>query len=210
MGLVKQAWYFLATFYTYWCFKLRVYQLKSYVYRWIWEREYQDIRISTFESLQKLAKHIKPQWWRADGWRQLWDATSYPGKAELVFRGIVNPPIQGFDCDDYAVFLTAAITESLAQGVLTDLVHRPKILNVMWFESWIPHGHSVCLLVIPPSLESSTVRYSYMDYGIPSHPQNSVQEVVDLIRANYSEHDISPSVWCMTGLDLTPELIEWA
>jgi hypothetical protein len=183
------------------------YRLWSGLYRFIWERKFSDVKLPTFVSLQLLGDLLTAHAdaWRADGAAQLGDACSYPGKAWMVFTGALKPE-SGFDCDDFAVFITNVLQKSLLQGTMKDIIANPKMLFVTWLQGAAPSGHNVCLFEWPRA--DGAVFYSYMDYGQPSLPRATVQEVVEDVR-HAQAPGCTPLTWLTATADLRPLHISW-
>lgn len=204
--MMKILWRAVASFFTYWALRLHFYKLKSDLHRWMWERQYKDVKVSTFSTLGELATTMAKTKYQPDGWRELFDAVSSPGRCERIFSG-AEVATHGVDCDEFALYITAAATKSLAAGTLLDTVWCPRFFTVTWFEGWKAMGHNVCLFTIPPIAPVLAVRYAYMDYGRPSAPFETIQQVADSVRRRYATRgaDLAPLVWCVSALDLTPE-----
>jgi len=196
-------WRALVTFIAYWFVRARGYKSWSNIYRWLYERRFRDVKLSTFAALKLLPPFMRNgKLWVSDTWRQLWDAVSSPQYVQQVFANVEPVPVHGFDCDEHAVFLVAAIQKSIATGTMKEPIASVRFFTVTWFEGLRICGHNSCLL------EWSDRTFSFMDYHSPSRRCASVQEVADLVRSSYSEAAI-PMTWCVQSLDLTPELSHW-
>lgn len=204
-------WCWLCTFATYWFMRLGGYKWKSAFYRRIFEAKYRDVPVATYLSLEQLATWIGLQKWRADSWEQLFDAVSYPGKVQAVGQDTEGAHYIG-DCDEFAIYLTAALQKSLAQGVMPGTnIRAARFFTTTWVEldGWTPTGHNVCLLEYGPNPEG-VPSYAYMDYGMPSAPFTSINDVATAIRERYAAPGGSvPIVFAIQQLDLTPEHVEW-
>jgi hypothetical protein len=96
-------------------------------------------------------------------------------------------------CDEFAIYLTAAIEKALAVGQMTEMnIANPRFFTVMWMEkTGRPEGHNVCLLERPQP--NGTTKYSYMDYGMPSEPPlDTPGQLAVLIASRYAG-------WSSTG-----------
>jgi hypothetical protein len=96
-------------------------------------------------------------------------------------------------CDEFAIYLTAAIEKALALGQMQEMnIANPRFFTVMWMEkTGRPEGHNVCLLERPQP--NGTTKYSYMDYGMPSEPPlDTPGQLAVLIASRYAG-------WSSTG-----------
>ena len=207
--LPLRVWMAIIQFFTVWGVRCYLYKWKSDLHRWIYDREWATVELSTYVSIADLQKWMQGFVWKADGLTELWDAVCTPNKVQAVGRG--NSP-HGNDCDEEAVYLTAVIEKSLAAGLMQeDGVANPRFLSVTWFagRACIPNGHNVCLLEYPQKSDGSTW-YAYMDYGAPSTKYRTVQEVVDRVRQIYAGQNGAlylPLMYAVQRLDLTPERV---
>lgn len=199
-------WYWLCAFFAYWYLRLRIYKYWSLLYRRIYERQYDGVPIAVHPDLQALAGFVARQKWQKDSVRELFDAVSSPNTVQARWQG--HDIVGGNDCDEFAIYLTAATRKSLAYGKMqNDGVTRSYFFTVTWFEHerglGIPRGHNVCLLEYAAHGRSS--QWAYMDYGMPSQLRNTIAEVAHDIRSRYSEGAAHwPLVWSVADLDLTP------
>lgn len=119
-------------------------------------------------------------------------------------------------CDEFAIYLTAAIEKSLAAGQMTEMnIREPRFFTVTWMErSGAAEGHNVCLLQRPQ--KDGTVLYSYMDYGMPSEPPLATPaQVAVLIASRYAGwsttgHGTQESgvlCWGIQRTNLSPETV---
>lgn len=143
-------------------FIFHVYRINSWVYRNIWERQCRNVPLRIWHKLSDLGHYIQRDAWRSDGFRGFFDAVSYPGKAELVFSGRLDPK-EDFDCDDFAIFLAATLERCKNAGTIKGIV-GVSMLSVNWGEGWRINGHSVCLVSMAGE------GFYYMDYGAPVGP----------------------------------------
>lgn len=202
-----KAWRAVVTFCVYWWLKLGAYRIKSNIYRTLFERKYAKIEILPFTHLSQLPEFVKRgSLWRSDSWKQLFDAVSSPQYAQQVFSGKEPVPEHGLDCDEHAIFLVAAIKKSLELGRLTDKVKQPFFLTVTWFEDgWKPNGHNVCLF------EMEDGKFYFMDYSEPNGGWDTIQDLVNAIRARYcSAKTVDSLCWCVSDYDLRPQITKWA
>lgn len=146
----------MAKFYCGWPYKAR-----SDIYRTIWEQQFKDVPLSRLNSLDEVAAMIRPGAYRPDSWRSLFDSVGYPGKAQLVFEGKLEPS-EDFDCDDFAVWVTAVLTEGQKRMGIFDVTQT----SVFWGMS----GHVVCSFVKEGA-------WHYMDYGPSVGPFASLADL---------------------------------
>jgi hypothetical protein len=189
---------------------LRIYKAKSWAYRWLFEGRYRDVKVFTYATLQLLAARLRPSWYRPDGWRQLFDAVSYPGRVEAIWESGV-PPKDGLDCDEYAIYSVAAVEKSLASGLMRgEGITNPRLMTVMWLcaDAWRPEGHNVCLMEVPQG-EGRFSKWTYMDYGNPGPHYESYADVATAIVTWYAGGPAVLLGYAVQRLDLTPEVVYW-
>ena len=202
-------WRWLASVSTLVFLALRGYQIKSAVHRFFYDRKYRDTPITVYPTLAELHAFIAKQEWVRDGLDSLWDAVCTPQKVQAVGQGDHKVG----DCDEFAIYTTAAVEKALAAGLMKDTnIANPRFFTVVWMEhNGMPDGHNVCLLERPQP--NGTVKYSYMDYHMPSEPPlDTPAQVAVLVAASYagwssSGHGTVESgvmCWCAAKTDLTP------
>lgn len=204
---MRSIWLFLCRLWTFLYMRLGVYKFWSNVYRFFWEQPFRPIKLHVFPDLPALGKFLSASAtkWRADSWKQLWDAVSYPQTAQAIFEGTYNPKY-GCDCDEFAIFITCVLEKMSAVGTLEYAlglpVAEPKFFTVMWMDGWTPTGHNVCLVRVPDG------RYAFMDYGMPSGHSTTIAGVAAAIVAAYApKADLLG--WAIAKSDLTPEAVHW-
>ena len=169
----------------------RVYKTWSWLYRALWERRLRTVVVARL-SLTALADVLRrnAQRWAPDAWQQLWDAVSYPAKAQEVFAGRLEAR-EGLDCDEFAVYAVAAAPAEL----------RPRLLTVNWLKGFAPSGHNICLLTLPDGT------FTCMDYGAPWGPSKAtIAEVAAMVVKAYGGDKLT--FWSVSSEDLTPQP-EW-
>lgn len=175
----------------------------SHLHRFLYDRPYAKTEISTYATLSDLRDWISKQNWVADGWTELFDAVCSPEKVQAV--GQEGDHNIG-DCDEFAVYLTAAITKSLNAGLMqADKIRNPRFLTVCWMNrEGKSDGHNVCLL--EHVKDDGTVQYAYMDYGMPRPPQASPADVAQTVARDYAKKGdvVGIIAWSVSALDLTP------
>ncbi len=170
-------------------FKLQLYWLWSTLYRVLFENQFRTQKIQTYENLSDLQKRLSKLKWTNDSWLQMFDAVSYPGKVEQILSGDIAQPKHGTDCDEFAVYLTAAIERSLTEPLCRLQENSPglekaEVMSVMWVgKDGLYSGHNVCLLTYSTPNGNT---YAYMDYFLPSAPQFSVEAVADQVMRMYA------------------------
>lgn len=179
----------------------RVYQLKSYVYRWCFEGAYANYPVKPHLSLEELAQTLRTLVWVADDWRHLWDAFSYPG---AVQARIDKGDRRIGDCDEFAIYIASVIAMRTFEGV-----GNPRILTVTWRSAnGSLGGHNVCLLDFPGAHASEAV--GFMDYTMPRRFHNVEGCVAGVLRA-YGGPGATSLGWSITDwTSLTPLEIHWA
>lgn len=172
----------LSLWLTRWAFvlshRLSLYGLKSKLYRFFFEGRFREVLITGERSVEAIVKHVRREAWRADGWRSLYDAISYPGKAELVFRGHLKPS-SDFDCDDFAVWAVAKLRASRGQIARLEDAH---LLTVVWREpSGKTQGHNVAAFL-------ASGAWWAIDYDKHLGPYASVEQLAETITHRYAEN----------------------
>ena len=163
--------------------RLDLYRWKSAAYRALFERRFAAYPLRPYRSFRELAAFLRSLTWVSDGWRQLWDAISYPGKVEYVGSGGDR---RVGDCDEFAIYAAVAVSRSVEEGVFTPEA-KTWLLTVTWLKGFKPGGHNVCLLEIPT--EPPHRRYAYMDYGMPVY-FGAVPAVVRGVLARYTDRAV--------------------
>lgn len=116
-------------------------------------------------------------------------------------------------CDEFAVYITAAIEQALEAGLMRDLnIANPRFFTVTWMEkNGAPDGHNVCLIERPQPF--GPPKFSFMDYGLPSEPPlDTPAQVAVLIASSYAGwsstgHGSKESgvlCWCVARTNLSP------
>jgi len=199
---MKTIWLFLARLGTFLYLRLGVYRLWSNIYRAIWERRFRDIPLKIFMDLKELGRYLQENSgkWKADSWKQLFDAVSYPAKAQEVFDGRYEAT-EGLDCDDYSAYITNVLDLSLAVTQLP--VANPRFFTVTWMNGWKVGGHNVALVAVPDG------GYAYMDYGMPTGHALTPDGVARNVINSYAGKEAVCIVWCVAKKDLSPLVVHW-
>lgn len=205
MSFWFRAWRWIAGISTLLYITWRVYKFKSQLYRWIWERRFLSVELKLFTDLRQLPDFMDfGRKWRSDSWLQMFDSISSPQYAQQVFSGEEPVPKHGLDCDEHAIFLVAAIRNSLEKGMLLDSGYaNPKLLTVTWVDlgTGKAGGHNVCMLevlrgTLPP-------QYAFMDYHDPRGLCGSPEELALFITKQYAPAAVL-LLWAVQEEDLTP------
>lgn len=202
---VRAAWLFLCRLGVWLYFRLHLYRAWSNLYRLIWEQEFKGKPLHSFKSLEEVGEYmrLKAGDWRADSWKQLGDAVSYPQKAQAVFDRAVPVPEAGLDCDEFAIFLTAVLQQSVSDGTFTGPeAPVPRFFTVMWLEGWKPAGHNVCLV-------RHKGHYAYMDYGQPVGHEDTIQSLAESISVRYGAPDAVLISHVVQDAALKPLEVNW-
>lgn len=207
--MLYRAWRWLCAVAVQLFIKLHLYKLKSQLYRALFERKYRDVKIGVVARLARIPPIIDHgKKWRADGWRELFDAVSSPQRCQQIFLGLAPVPRSGLDCDEHAIYVAAVLKESLEAGLCgEDGVANPRFFTVVWMDpkTWKPYGHNVCLLEVPQPGKYFPM-HCYMDYGLPSQAVQSISDVAAQVVAHYAP-GAEVLVWAVQGVDLTPEMV---
>lgn len=200
MSALIPAWHFLVRAFVRVATTLHLYRLKSIVYRLLFEREFRDVKLSLFHSFQDIAEVIRPDAWRADSWETLFDAVSYPGKAQRVFEGTLHPT-KNFDCDEFAIWLTAVL-ERCKNAETIEGIKGVAMMSVIWAtEGFGINGHNVCLFARQAGTEFG---FYVMDYGMPTGPFLSAAEAARNVVHRYGRGTALPLVMCCHDYKLRP------
>ncbi len=205
-------WYAVAGWAT-WAFMVtRGYQVKSAVYRFLWERKYLKSEIVTFATLAELSNFTSHgNLWKPDSWRSGFDAVITPGRAQAIFSGAEPAPVEDFDCDDHAIFVVASSARSLESGVMhTEGVVRPRFFTVTWMRTDTGEGtgHNVCLFEVPQG-PGRAPKWCYMDYFGPSAHLEEIHQVARAVMLNYAGGPAKLLCWCVQTESLTPLITHW-
>lgn len=178
----------------------------SRVYRFLWERKYNVVKLHTYASLAELGAYLetKAKLWAADSWRQFFDAIGTPGRVQLRFEGL-EPITDGLDCDDFAIWIANVVQRSLASGKLSirHQVTAPQLLTVTWLDAkGHATGHNVCLL-------RSAASWAYMDYGTPLGHSTTIADVAQKVMWRYAGAGAKLLVWATHDKDLKHLQTHW-
>lgn len=167
-----------------------LYGLWSRMYRFLWECGYDDA-ITTFSTVKQLGEFltVRREMWRADSWRQMFDAVSRPERVERIFCGL-EEPVHGLDCDEFAIWTGAALRRSRLLGVMTEDVSNIAMLTVTWRDVTGLLGHNACLFRYKGS-------WVFVDYGMPRGHSDTIEGTVKLLLAEYAEKDAELITWSL-------------
>ena len=199
---MKAVWQFVCAVVAWVAFNSRVLKLHSMLHRALYDRKYAGTAVATYKSVNELANWIAEQKWVADDWTALWDAWCTPNKVQAV--GQTDGSHEIGDCDEFAIYIAAAVEKSLALSTLGDSgIDRARVLTVMWTEGYKLGGHNVALFSYKQVTDGATW-YAYMDYGLPSVKRLTVQEVVQDVRDRYAKGSLGLG-WAVSTFDLQLE-----
>lgn len=197
MEILRAVWHFIVIQFVRLATLTHLYQIKSYIYRAIFERDLRNVKLTTWSSLEDIALFIHPEAWRADGWKTLYDAVSYPGKAQLVFEGKLTPTAD-FDCDEFAIWLAASLELCKAADSIKGL-QEIVMMSINWAnEGFAIEGHNVCVF------KMANDGFYVMDYGMPVGPFNSPTEAACDVVRRYSKGKGKPLVSSCHNSHLVP------
>lgn len=210
-------WRWLATFWSWLFLRFHFYQYKSYLHRYFWDREYDGTPLTVYATVNDLREWIAKQTWVADNWTELWDAVCTPQKVQAVGQGAAKEGDVAHDigdCDEFAIYITNAIEVSLAAGQMKELnIANPRFFTVTWMTpDGKPEGHNVCLLERPQT--DGTVKFSFMDYGMPSIEMDTPAQVAVYVAQHYCGEpygsvECGVLVWCVSDCNLKPLKAGW-
>jgi len=179
-------------------YKSGLYSLWSKTYQFIWE--YKRTPLKEFNNIEELATYMYKLKWRPDTWKELWDATSHPEHVQWLAD---NEPSHFIgDCEEFAIYIATVVDTQLScSGCCANWKFiGADMLTVMWYTPkteengrWSVGGHNVALI------KNANGSFSYMDYGVPSWPRHTIDEVIhdvmqscakDSILLSHAIHDI--------------------
>ncbi|NDD84284.1 hypothetical protein EBZ38_08445 [bacterium] len=136
---------------------------------------------------------------------ELGDAISHPEYVQWVIDNQKAP--MGMDCDEHAVYIVAAIKNSLALNNFLDVsVRDVELLTVCWLNKKGEYeGHNVALI----TNENFSIKYSYMDYGFPSNSRPTVEQLVDDIIHRYGGVGSTSLGWSTQDEKLRVKKVSW-
>lgn len=168
---------------------LRIYSIWSHIYRFFREQRFKFVELSKFATLEEAHEKVMKLKWTSDSWEQLGDAVSCPEKVEVIVSGIEPQPEHGTDCDEFAIYLTNTIDNSLVDPEVPLQASEPDLweatmMSVMWVDKDGKYGgHNVCLLEYRHDEWS---KWRYMDYGMPSRVMYSTGGIASIVIDRYA------------------------
>lgn len=189
-------------------FKLRISQMWSRFYEFVWDRK-KSMELKRFANEDTLVAYVRNLKWRPDTWRELGDATSSPENVQWLAENEPHKLIG--DCDEFGHFQAAVVLNEMAKGntlyVRGLRIATARLFTVMWYDfgadSMGPGGHNVCAL----TLEDGSL--CYQDYGFPSQSVKSYQELADLVRARYAPNNEPMGHVVSVPWSLKPEIVKY-
>jgi hypothetical protein len=127
--------------------------------------------------------------WRADSWKQLFDAVGCAERVERIFSGLEEPDT-GLDCDEFAIWAAASLRTGKMRGVLVDDVTNISFLTVTWRDAKKMQGHNACLFRLKD-------KWVYIDYGMPKGHAVDIEGTVKALLAEYAEGDAELITWSL-------------
>ena len=183
---------------------LGIYKFWSGIHRMLFDRKWKHVelpKLSVEEAAERMHKFV----WKKDGPSELFDAVCTPQKVQAVgFSDDAEQSPHGNDCDEEAIWNANVIQPGYP-------LIGADFFTVTWYEPATDKlksqfsGHNVCLLRYVDC-------FKYMDYGMPSKPCKTIDEVADLIIQRYAGWDSSGHgsrfavrvCWCICGPNLKP------
>ena len=174
------------------------------LYRLIWEARYSTTVLTSYRSIHELVDIMRTCHWTADGWRQLWDAWSYPGRVQSIIS--TKPEAERLigDCDEFAIYLAAVLEQSSSLGGFENgrfclapylgglMVDRARVLTLIWINKDGKYGgHNVCLIdwydlnASRHNPRGADV-YSYMDYDYPNLGVVDLRGIIEQVMEKYA------------------------
>lgn len=195
-----------------WLFlNLHMYRAKSALHRWLFDRKYNGTELTVYPTVAALQEWLAKQDWKRDAIDSGWDAVCSPEKIQAVGQGGDH---RIGDCDEFAIYIVAAMTKAFGAGQMKEMnVANPRFFTVTWIQrNGVVDGHNVALIERPQP--DGSLKYSYMDYGLPSEPPlDTPAQVAVLIASRYAGWDkeghgsVESGVlcWGVQSLGLMPE-----
>lgn len=175
-----------------WCFvaglgvtlymRAHLYRFWSWVHQRTSDRRWDKVQLNMYTSLRQIATWMGSFKWKADSWRELFDAVCTPQKVQAV--GSDSP--HGNDCDEAARYVSCSIEHARVTGLLDpEGVHRAWFLTVTWMEEdGTTGGHNVALVEFFG--ENGVIQYAYMDYGMPHRRYATAHDVALEVVRDYA------------------------
>lgn len=161
----------------------RLFSIWAHIYQFFRERYWDDIvqelpRVWDAEDLAPTLTHMQ---YRYDGISELGDACS---SAKAVWGRYKNH-LKAGDCEDFGNFIGCTIRHNIAMGRWHDKVWSDCMLMLVAWKDVTGKmmGHGVGLLI---GVKDNKLCFAYQDYGDPSRPCSSLEELSDLIRLDYA------------------------
>ena len=180
------------------------YQTWQNLQRTVHESQYNKVEVSTYEYYMDLEVALNKVNYSGDGLSRFFDSASNPRRVEDLIQ---NPRLAGdVDCDDYAGYIVAALNKSKAEGVLKEDLRHAYYMLIRWSDDsdWLgTSGHAVALL--QRTMPDGSIKWSYMDYGVPSQARADVSQVYNDITAAYSTQEKKLTAVSVTVYDIDPK-----
>jgi hypothetical protein len=165
-----------------WC-NVRLFSIWAKIYQFFRERQWETIvrELPRFSHAEDLAPTLTHMQYRYDGIAELGDVCS---SAKAVWGRYKNQMKVG-DCEDFANFIASVIRDNITAGRWTDPVWADcMVMLIAWKDvTGAMMGHGVGLLI---GAKDGKVCYAYQDYGDPSRPCASLEELSELVRLHYA------------------------
>lgn len=173
------------------------------LYRLLREQRYSTVTLQSYKSFRDLVEILRTCTWTADGWEQLWDTISYPGKVQHVINTQPAGKRSIGDCGAFAVYIANVLEQSATFGGFENgrfvlepwnglMLDRARILTVTWIDKdGNYNGHNVCLIdwydlnATRHPLNGADF-YSYMDYDYPKGPDLDIRGVIERVMKDYA------------------------
>lgn len=187
--------------------QIRWYSFWSKLYRFIYERDYENVPLTRYSSMRELVSAVRQMQWTADTWKELYDAISSPQKVEYILqhgRQYDGKKLVG-DCDEFAIYEANVIAASIKDWKWIDGWDNPRLMSICWVSETDARnvgfgGHNVCLLRKVGGFDDG--KWCYMDYGYPSKPRDTIREVVTDIIYRYAGYQAVCIGWSIHTPDL--------
>lgn len=157
--------------------RCRLYFFWSKIYRFLFERKYNDIVLPKLHSIDTLSLLLGNMVWTKDKWWMLGDAIS-TAKA-VYWRHLKGDPVG--DCDDFAMFAMDRIKDMINRDIDTPIFNS-HFLTCTWMDKNNKvKGHNVCVFYYKNKLMISP-RCGYIGNWFQGNPHDNFKGVKEIVQ----------------------------
>jgi hypothetical protein len=169
--------------------RLKIYKMWSYLYRFLFQRKYNQYKLETYYDLRALENVFKSLKWTKDSTKELFDSCGSAHWVQYCLNQIKNTGIQpegALDCDDFSNYAISTLWQyKNAHPYKLSLVcvsykKSPKFLKGL-------SGHMVCLIEITQELPNLEINkfYHISNWGLKG-PFDSKEQAIKSIGSEYA------------------------